>query len=133
MGWSISVKLMIIMTNAKHVHFIGIGGIGTSAAAKWWLAQGATVTGSDAHASDITKSLEAKGIAIKYGHAAENVPADCDLVIYSRAVQKQTRNDRSPKNEASSNGPTRNSSANFHERTKRSPFPAPTARVPPQR
>lgn len=74
------------MLQAKNVHLIGIGGIGNSAAAKWWLAQGATVTGSDAHKSDITKSLEGRGVVIKYGHAPENIPADCDLVIYSRAV-----------------------------------------------
>ena len=76
--------------NAKNVHLIGIGGIGTSAAAKWWKAQGATVTGSDVHASDITKELEKKGITLKYGQTGENVPAACDLVIYSRAVPESS-------------------------------------------
>jgi UDP-N-acetylmuramate--alanine ligase len=75
-----------IMFTAKNVHVIGIGGIGTSAAAKWWLAQGAVVTGSDAHQSELTNELEAKGVSINYGHATQNMPADCDLVIYSRAV-----------------------------------------------
>jgi len=74
------------MLNSKNVHIIGIGGIGTSAVAKWFLHQGAVVTGSDMTETDITRELEARGIKIIIGHSAKNLPTECDLVIYSGAV-----------------------------------------------
>lgn len=74
------------MISAKNVHIVGIGGIGTSAVAKWFLAQGATVSGSDVHESEITNDLRDRGIDVRLGHFVENVPRECDLVIYSRAV-----------------------------------------------
>ena len=74
------------MLDAKHVHIIGIGGIGTSAVAKWFLARAATVSGSDIHESEITNDLRKRGVDVRLGHFAENVPRACDLVIYSRAV-----------------------------------------------
>lgn len=74
------------MIQAKNVHLIGIGGIGMSAAAKWWKAQGAAVTGSDMHPSSVVDDLEKEGIQVKIGHFADNMPRGCDLVIYSDAV-----------------------------------------------
>ncbi|MFH1711837.1 MAG: UDP-N-acetylmuramate--L-alanine ligase [Patescibacteria group bacterium] len=74
------------MISAQNVHIIGAGGIGTSAVAKWWQTKGATVTGSDMHSSSLINELEKAGIKVKIGHFAENVPRECDLVVYSRAV-----------------------------------------------
>ncbi len=74
------------MIQAKNVHIIGVGGIGTSAVAKWWHDQGAEVSGSDMHPSAIIDELEKIGIITKIGHFADNVPSECDLIIYSRAV-----------------------------------------------
>ncbi len=71
------------------VHFIGIGGIGVSALAQYYLAKGHKVSGSDLVSSEITELLKEKGIHISLGpHKAENVPKDVDLVIYSPAVQE---------------------------------------------
>ncbi|PJA46405.1 UDP-N-acetylmuramate--L-alanine ligase [Candidatus Uhrbacteria bacterium CG_4_9_14_3_um_filter_50_9] len=70
----------------KHVHMIGIGGIGMSALAKWLHAEGVTVTGSDVHRSDITHDLERRGITVVSGHAADQVPETCDLVICTPAI-----------------------------------------------
>lgn len=70
----------------KSVHCIGIGGIGISAIAKFLLAHGKIVTGSDAFASAITRDLEARGVKVTVGHAAENLPADTDLVVYTEAA-----------------------------------------------
>jgi UDP-N-acetylmuramate--alanine ligase len=70
----------------KRVHCVGIGGIGISAIAKFLLAHGKTVTGSDAFASDITRDLEARGVAVAIGHAAGNLPADAELVVYTEAA-----------------------------------------------
>ena len=76
----------MVMVEAKNVHIIGIGGIGTSAVAKWWQAQGARVTGSDVHKNQLTHELEQAGIKVFFGHSDENVSDDCDLIIHSRAV-----------------------------------------------
>ena len=71
------------------IHFIGIGGIGVSALARYFLAQGAKVSGSDLTASEITDGLKKEGIKISIGpHKAENVPKNIDLVIYSPAVKE---------------------------------------------
>jgi UDP-N-acetylmuramate--alanine ligase len=74
------------MINAKNVHIIGIGGIGTSAVAKWFKMHGASVSGSDMRDSDIIQELDKDGIQVKIGHFADNIPRGCDLVVYSSAV-----------------------------------------------
>lgn len=74
------------MISAKNVHIIGVGGIGTSAVAKWWKHQGAQVTGSDMHPGEIVDGLESFGIKVKIGHFADNIAGECDLVVYSSAV-----------------------------------------------
>jgi len=74
------------MTEAKKIHFIGIGGIGMSALAQMFAHDGARVSGSDREASPVTELLEAKGIMVAIGQKAENVPADTERVVYSDAV-----------------------------------------------
>jgi UDP-N-acetylmuramate--alanine ligase len=70
------------------IHFIGIGGIGVSALARYYLALGHKVSGSDLVSSEITDALRKKGAKIFIGkHRAKNLPKDADLVIYSPAVQ----------------------------------------------
>jgi len=72
------------------IHFIGIGGIGVSALAQYYLKKGHKVSGSDLNKSEITSFLKEKGVKVLTGsHKAENVSEDVDLVIYSPAVQKQ--------------------------------------------
>lgn len=70
----------------KKIHFVGIGGIGVSAAAKFFLSRGSIVTGSDVYKSEITKELEKRNVSIFYCHDASNLPEDAELVIYSSAV-----------------------------------------------
>lgn len=65
---------------------IGIGGIGMSALAQYYQAQGAAVGGSDREASPTTAMLESKGITVAIGQKGDNVPADTTLVVYSDAV-----------------------------------------------
>ena len=71
----------------KKVHFVGIGGIGTSALARCFLQMGLVVSGSDCADSDLLQELENEGIKIFPQHNAANVPVDCDLVIFSAAVE----------------------------------------------
>lgn len=72
----------------KKIHFIGIGGIGLSAIAKLMLAQGKTVSGSDANKSEITDELAKFGARIFIGQKAENLANDTELVIYTLAIPK---------------------------------------------
>jgi len=71
------------------IHFIGIGGIGVSALARYYLGKGYDVTGSDLISSEITEALKKKGAKIFIGpQKARNLAKDIDLVIYSPAVQQ---------------------------------------------
>jgi len=71
---------------AQKIYMIGIGGIGMSALAQYYQAQGAAVGGSDREASPTTAMLESKGITVAIGQKGDNVPADTTLVVYSDAV-----------------------------------------------
>lgn len=71
---------------AKHIHVIGIGGIGTSSLAQIFHEKGDKISGSDISASEITSALKRKGIHITIGHNASNIKSWHDLVIYSPAI-----------------------------------------------
>jgi len=76
-------------TKKLKIHFIGIGGIGVSALARYYLEKGAKVTGSDLVSSEITEALKKMGAKIFIGpHLARNVLAHTDLVVYSPAVPR---------------------------------------------
>lgn len=69
------------------IHFIGVGGIGVSSLAQYYLSQKAEVSGSDLVSSEITDLLKKKGAKIIIGkHNPKNVPSDSILVVYSPAV-----------------------------------------------
>ncbi len=68
------------------VHFIGIGGIGLSALARFLKNDGYEVCGSDIKSSPITKALEEEGIKVSCPQDAKNISDDLDIVIYSAAV-----------------------------------------------
>lgn len=74
--------------SSKLAHFVGIGGIGVSALAQWYLAQGRRVSGSDLTQSPVTDFLKSAGARIKIGaHKASNVPQGTEIVIHSPAVK----------------------------------------------
>jgi len=70
------------------IHLIGIGGIGVSALAQYYLANGHHVSGSDLASSEIIDFLKTKGIEVFIGNSAENIRQDFDLVVFSPAVKK---------------------------------------------
>ena len=70
------------------IHLIGIGGIGVSALAQYYLSKGHEVSGSDLVASEITDFLKEKGIEVLIGNSAENIKQDFNLIVYSPAVKK---------------------------------------------
>ncbi|MBW1768426.1 MAG: UDP-N-acetylmuramate--L-alanine ligase, partial [Deltaproteobacteria bacterium] len=70
---------------AKHIHFVGIGGIGMSGIAELLLNLGYNVSGSDIKDSPVTSRLVDYGGKIFSGHKRENVRG-ADVVVYSSAV-----------------------------------------------
>jgi UDP-N-acetylmuramate--alanine ligase len=71
------------------IYFIGIGGIGISAIAQYYLAKGDEVFGSDAYDSEIIEMLKEKGAKIVIGpQKSENIADIYDLLVYSPAVQE---------------------------------------------
>ena len=82
---------MMQLEQITRVYFIGIGGIGMSAIARYFLVRGVEVSGYDKTPSDLTRQLEAEGITIHYGEAdVSKIPApDAGLlVVFTPAVPK---------------------------------------------
>jgi UDP-N-acetylmuramate--alanine ligase len=71
----------------RHIHFIGIGGIGMSGLAEILRTLEFDVSGSDMKPNDITRRLETMGVRVDVGHRAENVEK-ADVVVYSSAIVK---------------------------------------------
>lgn len=72
----------------KHIHFIGVGGIGMSAIAEILLDLGYSVSGSDLAASERLDRLKSKGANIMIGQRAENITDDMDIVVHSTAIRE---------------------------------------------
>ncbi len=69
----------------KHIHMIGIGGVGMSGLAAVLAEKGCKVSGSDLKLSPTTERLRSLGVEVAQGHDAANV-GDADVVIASAAV-----------------------------------------------
>jgi UDP-N-acetylmuramate--alanine ligase len=76
---------MKIFEGAEHIHFVGIGGIGMSALARWCLSEGKKVSGTDTVASSLIDSLMKEGAQIEIGRDIV-LPKHLDLLVYSDAV-----------------------------------------------
>ena len=76
-----------IMTD---IYFIGIGGIGMSAIARYYNAKGYRVSGYDKTPSPLTHALESEGIAVHYEDNTDFIPKEVEstLVVYTPAVPK---------------------------------------------
>ncbi len=72
----------------KRVHFIGIGGIGLSALAKFLSKDGYKISGSDLKESEITEDLAKNfGVEITVPHSSDAVTEDIETVIYSAIIK----------------------------------------------
>jgi UDP-N-acetylmuramate--alanine ligase len=69
----------------RHVHFVGIGGIGMSGLAEILRTLDFDVSGSDLKPNENTRRLEGLGVKVFFGHAADNV-GGADVVVYSSAI-----------------------------------------------
>ena len=74
-------------TKTRHVHFVGIGGIGMSGIAELLVNLGYRVSGSDARATDITRRLASMGARIHEGHAADHL-GDASVVVVTAAARE---------------------------------------------
>ncbi len=70
----------------QHVYFVGIGGIGMSGLARYYLRRGVAVAGYDLHETDLTRALAAEGADIHYTDSPGAIPAGVELAIYTPAV-----------------------------------------------
>ena len=72
--------------NISSVYFIGIGGIGMSALARYFQFKGAKVAGYDRTPTPLTRQLEEEGIAIHYTEDLTVIPKEVDCVVYTPAI-----------------------------------------------
>lgn len=84
---------MKALNDIQAVYLIGIGGIGMSALARYFAKQGKAVAGYDRVSTELTKELEASGIAVHYSDDVNAIPSSFKdaanaLVIYTPAVPK---------------------------------------------
>lgn len=74
------------MEHIQRVYFLGIGGIGMSALARYFHQHGAEVYGYDRTETPLTKSLAAAGMHLHYEDRVELVPSNLDLAIWTPAI-----------------------------------------------
>jgi UDP-N-acetylmuramate--alanine ligase len=81
---------MLKFDDIKQVYFLGIGGIGMSALARYFASQGIVVSGYDRTATALTKALEDEGIQVHYTDDPSLLPANLhisdSLIVYTPAV-----------------------------------------------
>jgi UDP-N-acetylmuramate--alanine ligase len=82
------------LKDIKAVYFVGAGGIGMSAIARYFISKGQVVAGYDKTPSDLTRQLEKEGLLIHYEENVEEIPQACKnpencLVIYTPAIPEE--------------------------------------------
>ncbi|HMH22251.1 MAG TPA: Mur ligase domain-containing protein [Puia sp.] len=79
---------MAELKNIKKIYFIGIGGIGMSALARYFRSQGVAVSGYDRTETALTRQLAEEGIAVHYADDPAMAPKDAELIVYTPAMPK---------------------------------------------
>lgn len=77
--------MMFEMGQIKHIHFVGVGGVGMAGIAEVLLSQGYRVSGSDLSDNGLTKRLRSVGAEIYQGHHADHIK-NADVIVRSSAV-----------------------------------------------
>ena len=70
----------------ERLYFIGIGGIGMSALARYFKSRGASVSGYDKTITSLTRELESEGIDVHFEEDINMIPKDVDVVVYTPAI-----------------------------------------------
>jgi UDP-N-acetylmuramate--alanine ligase len=82
------------LTDYKYIYFLGIGGIGMSALARWFVVNGFVVAGYDRTPTKLTHQLQTEGITVHFEDSVEQIPAAFrenvaqTLVIFTPAIPK---------------------------------------------
>ena len=82
------------LENYHNIYFLGIGGIGMSALARWFMKSGLNVSGYDRTSTTLTEELEREGMAIHYEDAVAKIPSQVvnnkekTLVVFTPAIPK---------------------------------------------
>jgi UDP-N-acetylmuramate--alanine ligase len=79
----------ILDSPSRGVYFVGIGGIGMSAIARYFLSKGVQVSGYDKTETALTKELASEGMSIHYNEDVSVIPKEVALVVYTPAVPKE--------------------------------------------
>ncbi|WP_336515426.1 UDP-N-acetylmuramate--L-alanine ligase [Pollutibacter soli] len=79
------------LNDIRHIYFIGIGGIGMSAIARYFHANGAKVSGYDRTSTVLTRELESEGMEIVYHDDPTTVKGMIDAVVYTPAIPKDNK------------------------------------------
>jgi UDP-N-acetylmuramate--alanine ligase len=85
------------MQQFPYIFFLGIGGIGMSALARWFKANGHSVSGYDKTETPLTQALQAEGIAVHYADVVEHIPTEIrenptkTLVVLTPAIPADSR------------------------------------------
>jgi UDP-N-acetylmuramate--alanine ligase len=79
------------LNNLHKIYFLGIGGIGMSALARYFNSKGMEVHGFDRVQTDITNALESEGISIHYEDDVSKIPEALDLVVYTPAMPQTSK------------------------------------------
>lgn len=74
------------LENIHSIYFIGIGGIGMSAIARYFNHNGVKVAGYDRTPTPLTDALIAEGMDVRFEESVASLPTDIDLVVYTPAV-----------------------------------------------
>lgn len=82
---------LLNIEDIRKAYFIGIGGIGMSAIARFFHSRGVEVYGYDKTATALTKMLVEEGIAVHYVDDAANCPEDADVVVYTPAIPEDNK------------------------------------------
>lgn len=82
------------LNEIKAVYFVGAGGIGMSAIARYFISKGLVVAGYDKTPSELTRSLEEEGMLIHYEENVDDIPHACrdpksTLVVYTPAIPSE--------------------------------------------
>ena len=76
------------LNNLHKIYFLGIGGIGMSALARYFNGRGVQVSGYDKNQTQLTDLLQKEGIQIHFEENIKQIPQNIDLVIYTPAIPK---------------------------------------------
>jgi len=82
---------LIDIAAIRKAYFIGIGGIGMSAIARFFHSRGVNVSGYDKTATALTNALAEEGIEIDFTDDASVYPTDADIIVYTPAIPQENK------------------------------------------